>query len=98
VSRLARAACAAIVLVSVLSVARLTTPSWTAACSCAPPGNIAEVAGDPEIFVLTGPPPPATTGDVDLASIALIAVGALVAIVLVGAVVLAFGRRETTTP
>ena len=191
-SRFLRTACAAIVLVSGLFVVQLTTPSGMAACSCAPRGNVAGLAGDPEILVLTGtidaiqlangpfgpqvaaqltilrvfqgrilpgpvpivggdgvncvptiadgqhvvltariahdrleptacghfgllttpegqallrdveavfgpgtgPAPPATTGDVDLASIALIAVGALVAIVLVGALVMTIGRRD----
>lgn len=42
----------------------------------------------------TGPPAPAPASGVDLASIALIAVGGLVAVVLFGTIFLAFGRRD----
>ena len=53
-SRLARVACAAILLSGALLASRLTMPSRTVACSCMQPGKVAEVAGDPNILVVAG--------------------------------------------
>jgi hypothetical protein len=54
VSRLARIACAAVLLAGAAFGTQLSMPSLTFACSCMQPGNVAEVAGDPNILVVTG--------------------------------------------
>lgn len=191
-SRFVGIVCVSALLAGLLSSIQLGSPSLTIACSCAPRGAVAEVAGDPGVLVLTGtvaaielangpfgpqraaqltvlrvfqgqvrpgpvpikggdganclpaletgwhvvltarivanglepvacghfgllttpegqallreveaafgqgagPPRPTSERDVDLASVALIAVGGLVVAVLLGAVILAFGRRD----